>query len=297
MIFDQFARMIERHHPARIGMIEKARLFDLPYVSHEILSRATPSPQALADFVLPFPEVAVEDRTSCTFLFDTAIDQVGFGTKRLFIDVQRTSTAADAYAGGDPTFDLLRAQASVEELFIANFGTIDRIVTEQGRYAVLGVCELQVTFSRERLVDVTTREELSRLGDETIQRFDTVLRNAVTALEELLLVAGPDHEAFVLESAPLKPRAVKPGRITRSHDRPLYTLLRPEQIRAKLGLKAPDGQGGGDRRPHERRRHWRHLRSDYYTRKRGEKILVPACWVGPSESVVGQRRYRVRLDI
>lgn len=283
MIFDQFARMIEQ-----------ARLFELPYVPHEILSQASPAAKALETFVLPFPEVAVEDRTSCTFLFDTEKDQIGFGTKRLFIDVQHTTTAAAAYAGGDPTFDLLRDLG--EELFIANFGTIDRIVTEGERYAVLGVCELQVTFSRERLVDVTTREQLSRLGDAVVQRFDTVLRNAVTALEELLLVTG-DAEAFVLENTPLRPRAAKAGRITRSHDRPVYTLLRPEQIRRRLGLKAPADGSGGARCPHERRRHWRHLQSAYYTHKRGEKVLVPACWIGPSEAVVGQRRYRVRLDL
>lgn len=296
MIFDQFARMIERNHPERVVTIEQTRLFELPYVSHEILPKSIPTPEALADFALPFPKVAIEDRTSCTFLFDTQKDQVGFGTKRLFIDVQRTSTAVEAYAGSDPTFDLLRKQSSVEELFIANFGTIDQIVSENQKYRVLGACELQVTFSRDRVVNVTTRAELSRLGEEVVGRFDTVLRNAVTALEELLLVAGTD-QAFVVENTPLHPRAAKPGRITRSHDRPTYTLLRPDQIRARLGLKASGEGEGGSRRPHERRRHWRQLHSEFFTHKRGEKILVPACWVGPSEAVVGQRRYRVRLDI
>jgi hypothetical protein len=293
MIFDQFARMIERHHPARVGMVESARLFELPYVPHEILPRVSPAAAALEDFVLPFPEVAVEDRTSCTFLFDNAPNQVGFGTARRFIDVQRTGTGSEAYTAMDPSFRLL--QETGEELFIANFGSIDQIVTHGERFAVQGVCELQVLFTRDRLIDVTSRANLRSLGEDVIQRFDAVLRNAVTALEELLLISG-DHETFVLESTPLRPRHAKPGRITRSHDRPVYTLLRPDQIRRRLGLSRP-GPGEGSKSPHERRRHWRHLQSEFYTRKRGEKVLVPACWVGPSEAVTGQRRYRVRLDI
>lgn len=293
MIFDQFARMIERHHPERVALIEKARLFELPYVPHEILPKGSPSPEALADFFLPFPEVAVEDRTSCTFLFDNEPSQVGFGTSRRFIDVQRTGTGSEAYASLDPSFRLL--QDTAEELFIANFGTIDRIVTQGAQFAVLGICELQVTFTRDHLIDVTSRADLRSLGEAAIRRFDAVLRNAVTALEELLLISG-DHETFVLESSPLQPRRAKRGRITRSHERPIYTLLRPDQIRRRLGLSGP-GKGEGGKRPHERRRHWRHLQSEFYTKKRGEKVLVPVCWVGPSEAVAGQRRYRVRLDL
>jgi hypothetical protein len=125
------------------------------------------------------------------------------------------------------------------------------------------------------------------------------LWNIASSIEELMLaMRSVDH--FILEQAPLKSRVPKKGRLLRSHDRARYILLKPEAIRRKMGLQASADRGQrarGVRRPHERRRHWRTLKSERFTRKRGERILVEAHWVGPAEAVVGKSRYRVRLDI
>lgn len=85
-------------------------------------------------------------------------------------------------------------------------------------------------------------------------------------------------------------------KIPRHHDRPVYTLLTPQAIRQQYipRSKVPTGRKVG---AHERRRHYRTLRSDRFTRMRGRTIVVPATWVGPSEAVIGNRRYRVMLDL
>ena len=95
-----------------------------------------------------------------------------------------------------------------------------------------------------------------------------------------------------------KPVRLKPGwvrRIARTHERPSYTILKPHEIRERMKLPMPVGKRAVT--PHERRSHLRTLRSEFFRpTNRGRQILIPASWIGPSESVVGNRRYRVMLD-
>lgn len=128
------------------------------------------------------------------------------------------------------------------------------------------------------------------------ETFRGTIGNVITAIEELML-ANRDPQLFVFEQTPLRSREPKKGRILRSPDRPRYVMLQPEAIRKIMGLQIPAEGGQGGRQPHERRRHWRTLQSERFTHKRGERILVEACGVGPAETVVGKTHYRVRLDI
>ena len=50
---------------------------------------------------------------------------------------------------------------------------------------------------------------------------------------------------------------------------------------------------------HERRRHTRTFRSDYYTHRKGETIIIEPTWIGPTESFDPDRHrlYKVRLDV
>jgi hypothetical protein len=132
-----------------------------------------------------------------------------------------------------------------------------------------------------------------------------ILENVDTSLQEVFYFNSPNR--FVVEECPLKAMArwkkrqeqrrrkkkVK-ERIRRKHDRPIYTLLRPKEIRVKLGL--PPLAVGGPRRPHERRRHYRTYRDDRYTEMKGKTVIIPATWIGPSEATVKNRRYRILLD-
>ena len=116
----------------------------------------------------------------------------------------------------------------------------------------------------------------------------------MAALEEVMFFNSPSR--FIFEEAPAKtpnPKFARP--VPRSPQRPLYTLLTPKEIRERLRL--PPLQEGGPKTPHERRRHYRTLRSEFFKHKQGQTIVIPACWVGPSEALHGAHRYKVRLDL
>jgi hypothetical protein len=117
-------------------------------------------------------------------------------------------------------------------------------------------------------------------------------------MEMIMRFNQPDR--FVLEITPLKRNPQKPGgKIARSNERPIHTLLTPTEIRVKMGLPKPSGGTGtgAPKAPHERRRHFRTFRSDHFREAKGKTIIIPATWVGPHEVVRGNKRYKVLLDI
>lgn len=122
------------------------------------------------------------------------------------------------------------------------------------------------------------------------------MQNAVAALEEVMWFNTPDR--FVVERSP--DATLKKGKgppIPRSQHRPRYILLRPGEIREKLGLGEEPVHDRKSPTPHTRRRHYRTLRSDRYVNKQGTKLLIPATWIGPSEGEFKGRRYRVCLEL
>jgi hypothetical protein len=74
-----------------------------------------------------------------------------------------------------------------------------------------------------------------------------------------------------------------------------YILMKPDEIRKIAGLsKAFNGTA---KTPHERRRHFRTLESNYFKNKRGETIVIPATWIGQeTQFQKGDKIYKVLLD-
>jgi len=300
MLFDKLAGFVERNIPGLVPEIEKTALFEFPFRAHEVVEQGMFSQDDLDLFFLPFPQVAIEDRATCTFFFDGEEKQVGLATPRTFIEVMAMDGGPDpeAFTGSPAQITPeMRQFARQEGLHQLSFGrlfsmelpggnqnykiaaTVDRIVAINGKGQILG------QMDSDEIHMMPGHEEAAR----------SVIGNIATAIEELMLLNN-SPEYFIFETAPAKPRKVKRGRITRSPDRPRFVPLKPDEIRKTMGLKDEPGQKG-TRRPHERRRHWRVLKSERYTKKRGQRVLVEACWIGPSEAVVGKKRYRVRLDI
>ncbi|MBU1194027.1 MAG: hypothetical protein KKE62_01660 [Proteobacteria bacterium] len=124
-----------------------------------------------------------------------------------------------------------------------------------------------------------------------IHRFDTAF-HVFTILEG-------DTENFILETTPKKVRKPKPGKVPRSHERPYYTLLTPKKIRKKLNLEDPTSETGSHSSPapHERRGHWRTYRDERYKNMRGKRQWIGPVWIGASEAKVGNKIYKVRLDL
>ena len=302
MIFDKFASYVERHSTDLLNLTSDTHLFHFPFTASEVLPKRhdTYSDEMLAKFQLPFPSVAVEDNQGCVFLFDTKDDQIGMDSTRKFITVV---SANDFY--GDPLVEKLTAQYP-DGINLAAFGTLFSIKKEQveGRTADCESSQWLVTswlshvvgFTKTDVVFTYAGDELSNILSDLGDTSSSPVNDAVTAIEELLCLTK-DPDTFVFEQSPTKPRKTKPGRIARSQDRPKYILLKPDDIRRVMKVDQTAGSAPGTKkRAHERRAHVRVLRSERFTKKRGAIIPVPAVWVGPTERVIGNQRYRVILD-
>jgi len=301
MLFDRLAGFVERHAPDLVPDIEKVALFEFPFRAHEVVKPGMFSQDDLDHFFLPFPQVAIEDRATCTFFFDSKEKQMGLAEPRAFIEVLNLAGSPDpesfADAGSnivDPEFRQIAKQDGLHQLA---FGRLFSMQLPEGKtdYTIsASVDRLAIINGRGEIVTSVSSPEL-QASPEGGRACRAIIGNIASAIEEFLLLNN-SPEYFIFETAPARPRKTKPGRITRSPDRPRFVPLKPDEIRKVMGIREEPGQKG-KRRPHERRRHWRVLKSERFTKKRGQRILVEACWVGPSEAVVGMKRYRVRLDI
>jgi hypothetical protein len=300
MIFDLLAKFIERNDPEWADDINSLHLLDFPYKSHEVLCSGMFSQEDLDDFTLPFSSVAIEDNTSCVILEDTEDRQVGCHKPRRFIDIIPVGQDPGNFETPDPDIpDSFRKEMSELGVHQITFGSLDSLSIPDketnSSFRIASNIEYLVLCDKKG----NTLEGFSgadvQASPVAQEAKSGIIKNIATAIEELLLVQQ-DTSLFILEKSPVKPRRIGKGRIARSQDRNRYVLLRPDAIRKQMQVKAPTGEGSS-KKPHERRRHWRTLKSERYTNKRGQKILIDAVWVGPKESVVGKTRYRVRLDV
>lgn len=102
-------------------------------------------------------------------------------------------------------------------------------------------------------------------------------------------------DCFVVEE---RVTSVKKGRVRSNPASALFRIVDIKTLRAKY-IKRDFDDNGNVKVGHERRRHTRTFRSDFYKNKKGETIIIEATWVGPTEHFDGpfNRFYKVRLDI
>jgi hypothetical protein len=300
MIFDKFCGIVERLFPELRKYAEAARIFEFPKDNPWFDPQDTENFSALYDtFFLPFPTIAVEHGKVLIILHDRAKDAVGLNHCREFLIFIRAD---------DRERDLPRKEGflkrvfepfgvSAHEAYIIRIGEIQlekRSVSNS--YNATGDLFSFTVCTRDRiLARVTDLEDI----DRTEEAAHTAVDIALTAILKVMQFNRPDR--FVLEISPVtkkKPQKTG-GKIARSDDRPKYTLLTPTEIRVKMGLPKPStGTGTGTPKiPHERRRHYRTYRSDYFREAKGKTIIIPATWVGPHEVIRGNKRYKVMLNI
>jgi hypothetical protein len=302
MLFDKLAGFIEKNTPEFVKRFQAAALFDFPYRAHDAVKPGTFTTEDLEEFFLPFPAVAIEDRATCTVLFDTQDNQIGLeNSPRLFVDITPMKAKdPEAFVHKSKFGSMLDKSVIPDNLFQSAFGKIHSLVLgDKGNYQVEGQVDSLVLFDDRGTVLLEVSAAQDKDDPFAAMAFEEtkagVLGNVVTSIEELML-ANRNKQLFVLEHSPLKPKPIKKGRIARSHDRPNYVMVTPDAIRKIMGVTGPS-PSSGSREGHDRRRHWRTLRSDRFVHRQGERILIDAMWVGPSDAVVGNRRYKVRLDI
>lgn len=301
MLFDKLCMIAERHHSALVPLLREARLFDFPVKAHEVLPEAFSEDerQFLTDtFFLPFPFVAIEDRGSCVVLMDNVDGQQGWEQDRNFIDIvpclpDDPTAFDDGMEQGVMTREAMEAYLPPElhDAYAVTFGRIGSPSRhENGLLNWHFTVDLAFAASKQRIVIDPAQMQRDAIAFDRFSHASG--RNARAAIGEVMLFNAPAR--FVVEKRAVKEKAAPKGSVPRSHQRPLYTLLSPPEIRERMQLADPTGKMV---RPHERRRHFRTLRSDRYKAMKGKTITVPACWVGPSEATVGKHRYKVMLDI
>lgn len=300
MIFDKLCGIAERHIPSIRKVLHEARVFLFPGRAHEILKQEKMTDETMyflqESFFLPFPFIAVEDSVSCVLIWDNEAGQVGLLNKtRFFVECMALGTNAEEFPDKltpENTQELaaLRAQLPPETYSI----TAGRIVSYQYRpsgekkLAVFGDIAWNMLATKLQVVS-PPRQISGGLGMDS-----ALLRNGVAALEEVMFFNTPDR--FVVEKSPLKQKEPRnERRILRSDKRPVYTVLRPHEIRTTMHL--PSMPNGTHKSPHERRRHYRTFRSDFFKEKKGQTITIPACFIGPTEAIVGNHRYKVLVDL
>lgn len=265
--FNALCSVAERFMPSVRRLLERAALFVWPHQQtcptvHDEEERAF----LTETFFLPFPVVAIEDDISCVVLADTMDKQVGLNTQRTYVDC------------------LCR-----EKTITVTLGTFSTSFSGDTMMEIAGVMDVFAIVQDGALALTTARLSM----DQRREFLGYALKNAKTAVEELFALNTPSR--FVVENAPATPPKGR-AKIARGDQRPQYTLLTPGEIHAVLGTREPDGAHASPT-AHYRRRHYRTLQSPRFTKKQGQTIVVPACWVGPSEAEAHGRHYRVRLDL
>lgn len=269
MMFDKLCGLIERHAPQFRRYMEEARIF---HFEDSFGSTEMPG-EAFDKFFLPFRTIAIDSSydNSVKVYSDNVKDQLGFSEYRTFIDCWYI-----------PFMDVY---------------TLTKGVIKTSRPRVKGDIDMIIHFdffilcNQKRILwDYATALD----GSDGIL-IDEARSNVILGICRILYLNTA--ERFVLEKIPMNIRIHNNAKkITRSDDRPKYTILTPHEIRQKLRMPEHIHQGG-TKIPHERRRHPRKLRSDKFVNKQGETIIIPATWVGDREKIIGNKRYVVRTDL
>lgn len=282
MIFDKMARAIESSGDSDLLYLAKeARLFHFP--DDPLTKKEYTEEQAAwlrENFVLPFPVTAVEDRASCVIISGGEGDVGICGRLRTFVEYLPPNRDSSMFTA---TPEWMRGiiPDGIGTLLIAKM-RVESIDSERTRMACAGGAAW-ATDAKDRVITPSIPQD----GEES----SCGASNWQYALLQLAGLNGPNR--FILEAEPVgAPKHIPP--IPRSHQRPIYTLLKPGEIRARLGIAEPAGCPSP--RPHERRAHTRTFRSSFFTRMRGKTVVIPATWVGPSEKRVKNHYYRVLLD-
>ncbi len=77
-------------------------------------------------------------------------------------------------------------------------------------------------------------------------------------------------------------------------DLPHWIMIDPGRINEYRPATPGDGSHASPR-PHERRGHWRELRSDRYVNMRGKKVFIKPQWIGETEWEGDGNHYKVRM--
>lgn len=318
MLFDKICKIAEREFPELEKELRQTRLFHFPGNPHQFLP--TEIDEEIVkflkeQFMLPFPSVVIEDNAGMVLIKDVKKNIKGIDQPRQFIDVVRMATPPEAFR--DQENESIKSKvAELQQDRIIDYdpvvitsGMIDAVHWVSGKEffaecTLSGVMTAFINLRGKKKHIQSIHSGLTLKTDLHPDKLDLCLKsaamNAMTALQEILYANAPSK--FILEISPIKKskgkKSKKSDKIPRSDNRQKYILLKPREIRKLMKENLPRK---GDKRKspivHERRAHPRTFHSDIFKKMKGKTIMIPAKWIGVSNKVIGNKRYKVMLDM
>lgn len=271
----QVLRILRKAHLFDFRSIDSTNDSELPVDVSYFVENPT-------NFVLPFDVCCVEDRDGCTVICRCCEEHKArqeqspkglldsFGV--FFLSLADIKLPQSGYVVG-------MARLDVRDLLSAGFNYVMNVMASA----------IMTHDLEDGLTNVTEQggELREEFGEHATFRTNWAMRC-------IMYINSPKH--FILETASTRPYKIGP-KLPRSHQRPSYTVLRPYEARRLMRLPSATEGEHGTKAPHERRRHLRTLRSEHFVHKQGQTIVIPSCWIGPKENVVGNKRYRVMTEL
>lgn len=262
---------------------------------------------AAAGFFLPMPKTWVEDERSGISLSRGDKNEQGLvGSSFSMIEVFRVPvTLEDGYVttrhsmpkrldpAANEIFESLVASRArfPAEVMLVRAGMIvpskvDSPWRIEAHVASLGMC----AFCGRRILRRWPPPLPEEYSKDLLQDFQAACLQVLAINSPANIVVRQDSKEMVM----VKDRGGR--RHPEQRKRTRYLVLpRKEAYRLVTGDKSETGQ---QRAAHARRRHWKTLRAERYKEeKRGTRVMVRECWVGPRERVDGDTRYKVCLDL
>jgi len=168
-------------------------------------------------------------------------------------------------------------------------GRMDNRSSEEWKFEVVNEFHYK---KAENLIIIDDPEKIEKTSEVGVNHHENLMRIHGYFSTAMALIYHPKQ--FVFEEGPVDIPHRKGKKIKRSHQRPKYTVLNPYEIRTILQVHNETGRivSGHDRRGFERT--YRHPK---YKKMQGKKQWIDPVWVGPSSKTIGNKIYKVRLDI
>jgi len=235
------------------------------------------------EFFLPFPTVCImhEGNPNITILQDSYKDQMGMGEREFITFYYDVFVDEGPLKGKECAFIFIGTVTEHNPKYRMIITHLKQAITIKGLKVIS-------THDTDGLGNIFTQQEL--------EFFKEFMNSPIVRSVQFFATLNGDNKKFILEERSISQYKSDGKKIARSDERPKFTILNPDVIRTTMGITKPEGTGSA-KCPHERRRHPRILKSDFFKNKKGDKIIIPATWIGDKESIIGNKKYIVRTDL
>jgi hypothetical protein len=328
MFFNVLAKVVERQLPQFVQMMQSAKIFrsethgttralgeatGLAEAAGEVLSGWSPDERTIENFRLPFPTIVIEEADSRTdqswetcllATLDASGRQYAFLMGKSGQSCPWVSSGIVTAFPGAESIEEGRQIGRIESMtnWRCNKGSVEVVPCPSYWYDTDPCNITSLTLSDEHTaekmilsMEISKRDGVNRL-------FTTLVSLRVLAsLVYVALINEPSR--FIVEERPLHPVNEPKTVIRRTTGRPHFIILTPQEIRRRYiwpGNSPETGEDdgvSGKVSGHERRGHFRRLQSERYVKCRGQVLWIEPCWVGLTEGVVCNNKYKVRLDL